>query len=147
ILNPAGTLSLANGNLSAAAGMGGGATGASLAAASLPAGRPIRGEPGGSGAPAGAGAAGALAGCAAAPTVKTLTTAAASNTLRGVQQMVMKSSPRYESFTSAGKHLARAGGFLATLSYISPLIGNRKCQGGWPSVSCGGRVREVEDRF
>src|SRR3954468_13103771 len=92
MLNPAGTLSFANGNLSAAAGMGGGATGASFEAASLPAGRPIRGEPGGSGAPAGAGAAGVLAGWAAALSVNALIKAPASNRPRGVEQMVMKSS-------------------------------------------------------
>ena len=47
----------------AAAGSGGGATGASLPAASLPSGRPISGEPGGNtGAAAGAAAGGAEAG-------------------------------------------------------------------------------------
>src|ERR1700724_3074979 len=73
MLKPGGSLSFAVGNLSNAAGIGGGATGASFAAASLPAGRPIRGEPGGSGAAAaGAAAAGGLAGCcAAAPSVNT----------------------------------------------------------------------------
>ena len=48
MLKPAGTFSLAVGSLSAAAGSGGGATGASFCAASL-SGRPIIGEPGGSG--------------------------------------------------------------------------------------------------
>ena len=48
MLKPAGTLSFAVGSLSGAAGIGGGAFGASLAAASLPAGRPINGDPGGS---------------------------------------------------------------------------------------------------
>src|SRR6478609_2075732 len=57
MLNPGGSLSLAVGNLSAAAGSGGGATGASFAAAGFPSGRPINGEPGGSGA-AGAAAGG-----------------------------------------------------------------------------------------
>src|SRR3954468_9892063 len=92
MLNPAGTLSFANGNLSAAAGMGGGATGASFEAASLPAGRPIRGEPGGRGAPAGAGAPGVLAGWAAALSVNALIKAPASNRPRGVELIVMKSS-------------------------------------------------------
>src|SRR6185437_6385770 len=126
--------SFASGNLSAAAGIGGGATGASLAAASLPAGRPISGEPGGSGAPAGAGAAGALAGCAAAPIVNTLIRAPASNRLRAVKWIVMKSSPDVKAFTRAGKHVARTGGFLATLSDISPSIGNRKLSGAGASV-------------
>src|SRR6516165_8565208 len=58
---PGGNLSCAVGNLSSAAGSGGGAIGASLAAASLPSGRPISAEPGGN-----AGAAGAAAGGAAA---------------------------------------------------------------------------------
>src|SRR5262252_790012 len=49
MLNPGGSLSLAVGNLSAAAGSGGGAIGASFAAAGLPSGRPINGEPGGNG--------------------------------------------------------------------------------------------------
>src|SRR5258708_19667019 len=67
MLKPAGTLSFAVGNLSTAAAIGGGATGASLAAASLSAGRPIKGEPGGSAGAAGcAAAAGGLAGCCAA---------------------------------------------------------------------------------
>ena len=85
MLNPAGTFSFAVGSLSAAVGIGGGAIGASLAAASLSAGRPIRGEPGGSGAAAagaadGAGlAAGGVAGCwAAALSVNALKKAPAS---------------------------------------------------------------------
>src|ERR1700722_19565110 len=45
MLKPGGTLSFAVGNLSTAAAIGGAATGASFAAASL-AGRPITGEPG-----------------------------------------------------------------------------------------------------
>src|SRR5215831_8434011 len=61
MLNPGGSLSLAVGNLSAAAGSGGGAIGASFAAAGFPSGRPINGEPGGNG------AAGAAAGGAADP--------------------------------------------------------------------------------
>src|SRR6516225_11042572 len=55
---PGGNLSCAVGNLSSAAGSGGGAMGASLAAASLPSGRPISAEPGGNAA-AGAAAGGA----------------------------------------------------------------------------------------
>ena len=72
----------------------GGATGASFAAASLSAGRPIRGDPGGSGAAAGA-AAGAGAGdaagaraagcCAAAPSVNALRKAPASKARRAVE--------------------------------------------------------------
>src|SRR5215470_20109009 len=63
MLKPGGSLSLAVGSLSAAAGRGGGATGASLAAAGFPSGRPISGEPGGKGAAAAGGdAAGADAG-------------------------------------------------------------------------------------
>src|SRR5689334_10097328 len=57
MLKPGGSLSLAVGSLSAAAGNGGGATGASFAAAGFPSGRPINGEPGGNGA-AGAAAGG-----------------------------------------------------------------------------------------
>src|SRR3981081_3525009 len=91
ILKPAGTLSFAVGNLSGAAGIGGGATGASFAAASL-SGRPIIGEPGGSGAAAGA-AAGAVVGCcAAAPYANRLIKAPASNRRRGDEQIIMTSS-------------------------------------------------------
>src|SRR5882757_9955304 len=97
MLKPGGTLSLAIGSLSTAAAIGGGATGASLAAASLSAGRPIRGEPGGSGAGAAAGAAagGGLAGCcAAAPNVNTPIKAPASTRLRGTDEpIIMTSSP------------------------------------------------------
>src|SRR5258707_15551180 len=97
MLKPGGTLSFAVGSLSVAAGIGGGATGASFAAASLPAGRPIRGEPGGSaGAAAGAAAVGGLAGagcCAAAPYVNAPIKAPASNRLRGDDQIIMTSSP------------------------------------------------------
>jgi hypothetical protein len=88
MLKPAGTFSFAVGNLSGAAAIGGGATGASLAAAS-PAGRPISGDPGGSaGAAAGAApAAGGVAGCwAAALNVRALKKAPASNRLRGVDE-------------------------------------------------------------
>src|SRR6478735_9727064 len=90
MLKPAGTLSFAVGNLSGAAAIGGGAIGASLAAAS-PAGRPINGDPGGSGAAAGAApAAGGVAGCwAAAPSVKTLSKAPASKRLRGADEWLI----------------------------------------------------------
>src|SRR5215470_15880228 len=91
MLKPAGTFSLAVGSLSAAAGIGGGAIGASFAAASLSAGRPISGEPGGNGAAAlgdGAGlAAGGFAGCwAAAASVNALKKAPASQRLRGANR-------------------------------------------------------------
>jgi hypothetical protein len=87
---------LAVGSLSAAAGIGGGAIGASFAAASLSAGRPINGEPGGNGAAAlgdGAGAglaAGGLAGCwAAAVSVNALKKAPASQRLRGANMSLL----------------------------------------------------------
>src|SRR5207247_3706592 len=90
MLKPAGTLSFAVGNLSGAAGIGGGAFGASLAAASLPAGRPINGDPGGSAGAAAGGApaaGGDAAGCwAAAPSVNALRKAPASNRLRGADE-------------------------------------------------------------
>src|ERR1700686_4190619 len=99
MLKPAGTLSLATGNLSSAAGSGGGATGASFAAASL-SGRPSRGEPGGSGAAAaGAAAAGGLAGCCAeAAQPSAPIKAPASNRPRGDEQIIMTLSPLAESF-------------------------------------------------
>src|SRR5437899_2845192 len=86
MLKPAGTFSFAVGSLSAAAGIGGGAIGASFAAASLSAGRPINGEPGGNGAAAAGAAdgAGLAAGCwAAAVNVNALKKAPASHRLRG----------------------------------------------------------------
>src|SRR3954471_20508681 len=89
MLKPAGTFSFAVGSLSGTAAIGGGATGARLAAGSVPAGRPINGDPGGSaGAAAGAApAAGGVAGCcAAAPSVKALRKAPASNRLHGARQ-------------------------------------------------------------
>src|ERR1700724_2758250 len=93
MLKPGGSLSFAVGNLSSAAGIGGGATGASFAAASLPAGRPIRGEPGGSTGAAAGGAAGGIAGWwAAAPSVNTPIRAPASTRLRGDEPIVMTSS-------------------------------------------------------
>src|SRR5437899_3244409 len=93
MLKPAGTFSFAVGNLSGAAGIGGGAFGASLAAASLPAGRPINGDPGGS-AGAAAGDAPAAGGdaascCAAAPSVNALRKAPASNRLRGADEWII----------------------------------------------------------
>src|SRR5712691_10683471 len=115
MLKPAGTLSFAAGNLSGAAGIGGGAIGASLAAASLPAGRPVNGDPGGSaGAAAGAApAAGGVAGCwAAAVNVKALKIAPASNRLRGAdEQRLMGVLPDGSRFSCAGMHDADAGGF------------------------------------
>src|SRR5450756_559899 len=95
MLKPAGTLSLASGNLSDAAAIGGAATGASFAAAALSAGRPIRGEPGGSaGAAAGAAPAGGLAGCcAAAESENAPIKAPASKRLRGDEQIIITSSP------------------------------------------------------
>src|ERR1700733_13946159 len=73
MLKPFGAFSLSSGSLFSAVASGGDGTGASFAAAGLPSGRPINGEPGGSaaaaGAAAGAGAAaaGAGAGAGAAP--------------------------------------------------------------------------------
>src|SRR6202035_3269836 len=112
MLKPVGTLSLAIGNLSTAAGSGGGATGASFAAASLLSGRPIRGEPGGSGAAAaGAAAAGGVAGCcAAAAQVNAPMKTPASKRLRGDEQIIMRSSPLAEAFVPrADRHAAGAG--------------------------------------
>src|SRR5712671_7749083 len=97
MLKPGGTLSLAVGSLSGEAAIGGGVTGASFAAASFPVGRPIRGEPGGSGAAAGADAGGGLAAggaaaggfggcCAAAPSVRAPNRAPASQRLRGANK-------------------------------------------------------------
>src|SRR5437868_10600913 len=106
MLKPAGTFSLAVGSLSAAAGIGGGATGASLAAASLSAGRPISGEPGGSGAAAAGAAdgAGLVAGCwAAALTVKAPRKAPASQRLRGTNMsLFMDILPRWKPSAPAG---------------------------------------------
>src|SRR5437763_240096 len=93
MLKPAGTFSFAVGNLSGAAGIGGGAFGASLAAASLLAGRPINGDPGGSaGAAAGdaPAAGGDAAGCCAeAPSVNALRKTPASNRLRGADEWII----------------------------------------------------------
>src|ERR1700689_957670 len=119
MLKPAGTLSFAIGNLPTEAGSGGGATGASLAAASL-SGRPIMGEPGGSGAAA-AGAAGAagLAGCcAAAAQVNAPIKTPASNRLRGDEQIIMTSSPLAEALIPRAANLAGAGGFPGRQSPI-----------------------------
>src|SRR5882672_11717832 len=114
MLKPAGTLSFAVGNLSTAAAIGGGATGASLAAASLFAGRPVKGEPGGSGGAAGcAAAAGGSAGCcAAAPNVNIPIKAPASTRLRGANEpIIMTSSPEQEPyFLCAGNCDTGAGG-------------------------------------
>src|SRR5215212_10770422 len=148
MLNPVGTLSFANGNLSSAAGIGGGATGASFEAASLPAGRPIRGEPGGSGAPAGAGAAGVLAGWAEALSVNALRKAPASNRPRGVELMIMKSSLSGNLILALAPMNAGLGWLSwAAVSDIFPPGRNRKDQargvaGRRASVSRRGRVRE-----
>src|SRR5882724_4167597 len=121
MLKPAGTLSFAVGNLSTAAAIGGGATGASLAAASLSAGRPIKGEPGGSGAGAAAGAAagGGLAGCcAAAPNVNTQIKAPASNKLRGADEpIIITSSPVWRPYPR-GRTMPAPVAFLRTVSNI-----------------------------
>src|SRR6185503_16374209 len=109
MLNPAGTFSFAVGSLSGAAGIGGGATGASLAAASLPAGRPISGDPGGS---AGAAPAAGAAGCwAAAVNVNALKKAPASNRLRGVdERLIIGFLPRGSRSLRAAQYEAGAGG-------------------------------------
>src|ERR1700722_4362116 len=107
MLKPGGTLSFAVGNLSTAAAIGGGATGASFAAASL-AGRPIIGEPGGSaGAAVCAAGWGGLAGCsAAAPNVNAPIKATASDKLRDLMIIFMFSFVR-KPYPEAGMH---AGG-------------------------------------
>jgi hypothetical protein len=113
--------------LSGAAASGGGATGASFCAASL-SGRPIRGEPGGSGAAAGA-AAGGLAGCcAAAPYVKIPKRAPASSRLRGaVEQILIMFSPVWKPFDPcAGKHMPMPVAFMSTVLNIFPSARNRK---------------------
>src|SRR5665213_1866380 len=117
MLKPAGTLSLASGNLSTAAASGGDATGASFAAASL-SGRPIKGEPGGSA--AGGLAAGGLAGCcAAAPYANRPIKVPASNRLRGDEQIIMTFSPLAEAFVPrAGRQDTCAGGFPGSQSPI-----------------------------
>src|SRR6185295_10400100 len=134
MLNPAGTFSFAVGNLSGAAGIGGGAFGASLAAASLPAGRPINGDPGGSAGAAAAGApaaGGAAAGCwAAAPSVKALRKAPASNRLRGVDGgLIMGVSPLAEACSLHAAHEgADAGGFPdGNLRYFSAETQPERC--------------------
>src|SRR2546422_349523 len=108
MLKPGGTLSLAAGSLSAAAGIGGRAIGASLAAAAPSAGRPIKGEPGGrAGAAAGAGAAGMAGCCAAAARVNAPTKTPAAN--RRADETIMPSfSPVLESY-SRGRRSFRPG--------------------------------------
>src|ERR1700694_4320278 len=110
MLKPGGTLSLAIGSLSTAAAIGGGATGASLAAAS-PSGRPIRGEPGGSGAGAAAGAAagGGLGGCRAPATnMKTQKKKPGSNKLRGADDpIIIIFSPVWRSYPRAVERCPR----------------------------------------
>src|ERR1700760_3283852 len=114
MLKPAGTFSFAVGSLSAAAASGGAATGASFCAASL-SGRPIIGEPGGSGDAAGAGAAagagGAAGACwAAAAVVNALRNAPASNALRGDRIVVMRVLPWIAAASILAQARLRAGG-------------------------------------
>src|ERR1700704_3300014 len=135
MLKPAGTLSFAVGSLSAAAGIGGGATGASFAAASLSAGRPIKGEPGGSGAPAAGAAglaAGGVAGCwAAALSVNTLKNAPASQRLRDADvSLFMDVLPDGSSlFSCRHTYCLPRWAFRMTVSDIFPSHGNRKHAG------------------
>src|ERR1700761_1234267 len=97
MLKPAGTLSLAIGNLSGAAASCGAATGASWAAAS-PSGRPIKGEPGGSaGAAAGAAPAAGAACCADAARVNAPKKAPASNRLRDADRLIVMVVLPFES--------------------------------------------------
>src|SRR5882724_1716847 len=129
MLKPAGTLSFTVGDLSTAAAIGGGATGASLAAASLSAGRPIKGEPGGSAAAAGcAAAAGGLAGCCAvAPKLNIPIKAPASTRLRGAnEQIVMTSSPEGSLCLCAGNDAGAGGSPERKSPNIFPSVRNRK---------------------
>src|SRR3954465_2681306 len=127
MLKPAGTFSFAVGSLSGVAAIGGGATGASLAAASLPAGRPINGDPGGS---AGAApAAGGVAGCcAAAPSVKALRKAPASNRLRGAEEWVVMGVLPWRKPALYARHIRAPTpvAFRAAISNIFPSKRNRK---------------------
>src|SRR5258705_6815988 len=126
MLNPGGSLSLAVGSLSGAAAIGGGTIGASFAAASLPAGRPMRGEPGGSGAAAAGAAEGAglaaggglvadgeAAGCcAAAPNGNGPKKAPAPNTRRRAgERPLMTFSPAGALFLPPAPFLLAPGGF------------------------------------
>jgi hypothetical protein len=130
--------------LSAAAAIGGGATGASLAAAGLFSGRPLSGEPGGSagaaaaaGAALGAGAAaGGLAGCCAAATsVKALIKAPATNTRRADQVIMLSSSPVWKSLSRGGETNAGAGGFLnRSLGYFLASAQPEIALPRWPSA-------------
>ena len=99
-------------------------------AASLPAGRPINGDPGGSGAAAGAApAAGGAAGCwAAAPSVNALRKAPASNRLRGVDEwLIMDVSPwRKPSLYARHMRVPTPVAFRAAISNIFPSMRNRK---------------------
>src|SRR6266545_7758774 len=121
MLKPAGTLSFAVGNVSSAAAIGGGATGASLAAASLSAGRPIKGEPGGSAGAAGcAAAAGGLAGCcAAAPKLNIPIIAPASTRLRGANEQIVMTSSVSGSLMSLRRMLALVALPRGSLRYFS----------------------------
>src|SRR5437870_11634437 len=146
MLKPGGSLSFATGSLSAAAAIGGGATGASLAAAALFSGRPINGEPGGSAGDAaaaaalGAGAAaGGLAGCCAAATsVNALTKAPASNTRRADEAIMLSSSPVWKSLSRGGEANAGAGGFLnRSLRYFLAPVQSEIALPSWPRCSAG----------
>src|SRR5436305_6204359 len=153
MLKPGGSFSFAIGSLSAAAAIGGGATGASFAAASLSAGRPISGEPGGSGAAAaGAAAAGAAAGggtaagagvagcCAVAATVNDVKKAPASRARRAVEWIMLK-SPWLEILVRK----LYAAAFLPAVSDISRPMRNRKSRQS--SVPGCGIVRGIQDGF
>src|SRR3954449_8615890 len=67
--------------------------------------------------------------------------------------MVMKSSPDVEALLSRQARCPRRLLPADTLRYFSldrqseMSDGLARLSGGQPSVSCGGRVREVEDRF
>src|SRR6185436_15941247 len=131
MLNPAGTFSFAVGNLSGAAGIGGGAFGASLAAASLPAGRTINGEPGGSAGAAAAGApaaGGGAAGCwAAAPSVNAVRKAPDSNRLRGTDEwLIMVFSLRKPFSLRAAHGVPTPVAFRTAISDIFLLMRNWK---------------------
>src|SRR6187455_884825 len=130
MLNPAGTFSFAVGNLSGAAGIGGGAFGASLAAAS-PAGRPINGEPGGSAGAAAAGApavGGGAAGCwAAAPSENAVRKAPDSNRLRGTDEwLIMAFSLAEAVFSTRGTWVPTPEAFRTAISDIFLLMRNWK---------------------
>src|SRR5207244_7245609 len=132
MLKQAGTFSFAVGNLSGAAGIGGGAFGASLAAASLLAGRPINGDPGGSaGAAAGdaPAAGGDAAGCwAVAPSVNALRKTPASNRLRGADEWIIMGVLPWRKPVLYTRHMTvpTPVAFRTAISNIFPSKRNRK---------------------